>query len=220
VIEAKVQSAVQSFLQTFMQTVDGLKAENKQLTDELIAVRKELQETHGRVDQLEQYSRLDNLVITGLPSGDYAEAGSTANNTLEASTNKTTELGVLNLVNDRLGVPLTLADISTAHRLKKGRDGGQPPPVLVRFTSRKVRDSVYAARRKVKATCPSIDPHVFINEDLTRATAEVFRQARGLVKQGKLHGTWTAGGTVYAKRSSAVGTKPEKISKLSDLQKY
>jgi hypothetical protein len=46
-------------------------------------------------------------------------------------------------------------------------------PVIVRSTSRKVTDAVYAARQKLKTR----SDRVFIKEDLIKPVADLFREA-------------------------------------------
>src|SRR5271163_2620549 len=46
-----------------------------------------------------------------------------------------------------LSVPLCLSDISMAHRLPKQRTDASSAPLIVRFTNRRARNAVYAARK-------------------------------------------------------------------------
>ena len=92
------------------------------------------------------------------------------------------------MVNVQLGVKVTPTDISIAHYLRTKKDVNGPPPIIVRFTNIKVRDAVYKARFVLKNHIHQ----VFVNEDLQKTTADLFRQARGLIKEHKLHGAWTA----------------------------
>ena len=87
-----------------------------------------------------------------------------------------------NLIN-KLNVPLTASDISIAHRLAK-KSGDPGPP---RFVNRKARDAVYAARRQLRSHTAGNDRGIYINEDLTSHTAELFRNARNMVKTKHLH---------------------------------
>ena len=56
----------------------------------------------------------------------------------------------------------------------------------------------------------------FINEDLSKPTAELFNHARNLVKAKKIYKTWTSGGSVYVKLSDLPSCKP-KLVKSTDL---
>jgi hypothetical protein len=116
-----------------------------QATNECVrTLEKEVRSMNAKIAVIEAYSRQDNLIITGLPAVDYADAGSSAAVGSGVETSKSTEKAVLELVNNRLGLQLTVADISTTHRLKT--KNASPAPVMVRFTNRRARESVYAAR--------------------------------------------------------------------------
>ena len=59
---------------------------------------------------------------------------------------------MLELCNKRLDVPVNGTDISIVHKLKQPQNQRPGPcPVIVRFVNRKVRDMVYAARRKLRS---------------------------------------------------------------------
>jgi hypothetical protein len=107
------------------------------------------------------------LIIAGLPMVDYAEAASSSTTGSwfqPQSSSKATENSVLELAKNHLGVSLTSTDISIAHRLRKKSDGS-PPAVIVLFTNRNARDSMYAARHQLKSVT---DARIYINEDLTK----------------------------------------------------
>ena len=204
-----------------LQTVKKLKNENKHLSEKLKSVQHDLEDANQRIGQLEQYSRLDNLIITGLPVRSYAEASSGTNNTTEAEHSTATEETVIEFVNSRLGIPLTKADISVTHRLKPSGRNPLPPPVIVRFTNRMTRNAIYAVRRSLKENShDSTNTRVYINEDLTKSNAEVFRHARKLVKDKKIFKCWTAGGVVFVKPSAVKDSKPVRINTMLDLNKY
>ena len=106
------------------------------------------------------------------------------------------------------------SDISIAHSLqRKKKNNKGSPSIIVRFTNLKARDAVYRARKSLKGlTSP-----VFINEDLTKTTADLYRRARDLRKFEKIFATWTAGGSLYIRQHEAATSKPIKISSESDL---
>jgi hypothetical protein len=49
--------------------------------------------------------------------------------------------------------------------------------------------------------------------------ADVFRQARKMVKDHVIRSSWTAGGTVYVRKSFDPSCKPQRIVSVADLQK-
>ena len=75
-------------------------------------------------------------------------------------------------------------DISICHRLKRPNSANsnkvQHCPLLVKFTNRKARSAVLAARSQLKGS------NIDINEHLTTTAVVVFAAARKLVKSKKL----------------------------------
>ena len=60
----------------------------------------------------------------------------------------------------------------------------------------RAKDAVSRARRSLKSS----DPSIYINEpeDLTKFTADLYRNGKLLVKNKLLYAAWTAGGAVEA----------------------
>ena len=117
-----------------------------------------------KIDKLEAYNRKPNLVISGLAITSYVDAASqqSSEHGEPFSSSISAENAVLELVNTRLGVKMSSSDISIAHCLKQRQPSNRPPSIMVRFTSMKVRDQVYRARRSFKNS----HPPVYINEDV------------------------------------------------------
>src|SRR6218665_531759 len=186
------------------------------------ALEEENKIMRSHLDHLDVYSRSENLVFHGLPESSMSEAasGSTeATSQIQAPTesHSQTEEVIINLCKESLDIELTPMDISTAHRLPRGKKD-KTRPIIVRFSSRRVRDKIYYARRKLRDQSSSSP--VFINENLTKRNGEIFSEARRLLRSKKIAGTWTTGGMVYVKRTMSVGEKPMKIGSLEELKKY
>jgi len=78
-------------------------------------------------------------------------------------------------------------DISIAHHLKAGTNDSFSLP-SVRFTNRRIKNHVYAARKTLKTlkgTRGSKDA-VFISEHLTKSASDLFYEVRQLLKQRKI----------------------------------
>src|SRR6218665_1926140 len=105
---------------------------------------------------------------------------------------QSTRTEFLNVCRDRLGLNLLDSDISTAHRIRRsGKDASRP--IIVRFTSRDTRDSVFRARKALRSS--SSHQHslpIYINEHLTQSNAQIYSVAWKLAKEGKIHSTWTS----------------------------
>lgn len=195
--------------------VNTLKEENDNLSTSLANCR-------DRLDLLETYTRVDNLIIKGIPER-YAEAAATnasvgimANNSHQQQwqpdeNSDTTMSLVIDFCSNTLGTDIQLSDISIAHRMPKGKHD-KMRPVMVRFTNRRIRDTVYRARRKLRGSNA-----IYINEHLTKQNDELFLNCRQLKKQRKVHSTWTWHGISYVKCSES--SRAIKIANQADLDK-
>ena len=173
--------------------IDKLKTDNERLTQQ--------------IEDLEAYSRRNNVIIHGIPATNYADIAMSAqqDGTLDsAQTSESTTTAVLDLFNNKLGVQVEPHQISVAHRLSRGPAGSgrvaatTPPPVIVTFVARNVRDRVFNARKKLK----NLREKIFINEHLSSAANELCRTGRQLIRDKKLEAIWSYNGRVYAKKSA------------------
>jgi len=86
-------------------------------------------------------------------------------------------------------------------------------PIIVQFTSRRVRNEVHQSRKLLKGS----SSRFYISEHLTKNAADLFFDARRLQREKKIHGTWTQNGMVYVKFSSCPTARAEIIRQKSDL---
>jgi len=78
------------------------------------------------------------------------------------------------------------------HRMRAGPKD-KCRPVIVRFTNRRVRNMVYAARKELK----DLSDRVYISEHLTKAASDLFFDARRMVREKKIFAAWTQNGLVH-----------------------
>ena len=190
-------------------TINELRTDNNNVRRELVAANQ-------RIESLEAYSMRPDVIISGLPMANFAEAvvSSQPGNLNSSEHAAATEAAVLNLFNKEMNIAVAPQDISVAHRLPKRRKADpSPAQVIVRFTNIKTRDAVYRARLALKGR-----PGLYINEHLTRKTASLFKDARTLVKEKRLSSTWTTNGVLYIKKSNDPVSKPVKVLSASELQ--
>jgi hypothetical protein len=209
-ITGAMETVLNERLKPLTDAIADLKKENVKNSNQIVKLQNDLASANTRIDELESYTKRDNLLITGLPLSSFSEA--TAVNSTESS--NITEQSVLKLFNEKLSVSVLPNDLSIVHRIKKRRSTDPGLPVtIVRFTNRKARDAVYGARRLLKTA----DMPIYINEDLTKATASLYRQARQLIHSKAIHSAWTSAGTLFIKESAATNCIPRKISLPEDL---
>lgn len=199
-------------LKEVLGTVAALEKDNTMLKRDLLAA-------NVRIEQLEAHDRKSNLIITGVAPCSWSETTSQANaDNSSAEHTADTEKAVIELLENKLHIPVAPTDISIAHRLKKKPGSTAPAPIIVRFTNYKIRDATYKARFNLKNVTNSMGQKLFINEDLTKSVAKLFRQARELVKGKSLHGAWTAGGQVFVKRSNHPTCHAKKVMSETELR--
>lgn len=181
---------------------------------------KKISDLEKRVDDLEQYSRMDDLLISGLETKhqSYARALTTAEGGGEdqATPNEqgSLENQVLRFMEGQ-NMNLNAAMISACHTLPR-RDGNTKPLIVMRFVNRKVKMDLLSQGRKLRGT------NVYLNEHLTKKNADIARQARILKKQNKLQATWTRNCKVWIKLN---GASPEQakaimVREIHELDKY
>ena len=214
VITPCVQSAVSTVISQFNERLDSV--EVKCSDQELLISNLEFENSglRKRVNDLESYSRIENLVFYGLPE-QYAEAAgpsSSADNPQIAETSESSEQTVVKFCQDMLQLDITLSDVSIAHRLPRLDKKQGPRPLLVRFTNRRTRSKILAAKKRLSNTGQN---RIYINEHLSSANSKIFAESRKLYRNKVLAATWTFQGRVYVKTS--VGGPSKLIQSLQDL---
>ena len=223
---ANINRIVQAGLVSLVERVTELERGGEKAAEERQTLTEENEALRKRIDDMEAYSRCENLVIHGIPPSSFSDAvssrpadqslrgsSSTAIDQSPTESNAGTEAAVLALANSTLGLNLTREDISVAHRLPKRPLDTKPAPILVWFSNRRARNAMYQARKQLK----SLRSDVYINEHLIKSRAVVLSEARKLVKSQKLEGAWTSNGVVFIRISGLPNSRPIKADSLKDL---
>lgn len=209
ILDTKLERRLQPLLDSILE----LKEESTKKSAQITKLQGELHSVKSRLEVLEAYTKRDNLLIAGLPVETYVDAAAPTGRE-KSLQSQSVEQSVIKLFNQELGVPIKASDISIAHRLKKSNTTDNHPPVtFVRFTNRKARDAVYDARRQLRKSSAKI----YINEDLCKKTANIFHQARQLVRAKLIHSAWTSSCTVFIKESLDPNCRSQKILTSDDL---
>ena len=145
-----------------------------------------------KVDELEQYGRRQNLEIVGVPEKE------------DENTN-----AIVLEVAKMLDVDIMSSHISTSHRLPKkkasSRNNSGSSSIIVRFTSRDIRNQIYANRKKarfvdLKNFSVSDTKNIFVNENLTPTRKHLFWKTKQEVKNNSWKYIWTHNGNVFVKK--------------------
>lgn len=195
-IEAAIRAAVDVALADTYIRMDNQAKDIAQLTTENSSLRRQ-------VDELDAYSRADNIIVYGIQEA-YAEVGASVNASVNGSptrdvgeTSASSEAAFIKFCDEQLHISILPTEISVAHRMQKSTKGNGPRPMIVRFSTKKARMRVLAAKKQLRSN-PACR-NVYINEHLTKSVSLLFEKARGLVRGKKLAGAWSWNGRLYVK---------------------
>ncbi|XP_077394048.1 uncharacterized protein LOC144031131 [Festucalex cinctus] len=168
-----------------------------------------------QVDELDQKSRINDVIITGIKVRPRTHVQATARRSEEDSDrnpdNESVEQQVITKLRE-FGIIVKSKHIQECYTLPSG--GRKPPMVFMTLTNRKNKIALLKQDPKLKGK------NVFLNENLTKKNAEIARKARQLRKDGKIMATWTANCKVFIKTqgSSPEEIKTKVIRRLQELQ--
>ena len=157
-----------------------------ELRSELGKKDNKIAELEAKIDRLEQSQRQDSLKFYGL----------------KESENEDTDKLIIKTLKENLNIDLTPMDISNSHRIGKiGNDNKsnkqEDRPILVKLTRESVRDKLLNTKKELREK----ESTLYINESLTKKTADLFKKARDIKKQGYIKMTWTRNGKIYYKEN-------------------
>lgn len=171
-----------------------------------------------RIEDLEQYTKMDDLIISGLETSHRTYARATAGGSKDgedapAEELQTLEQQVIRFLHTK-NVSIQSHHISACHTLPR-KDSKTMPAIIVRLVSRKNKIELLKQAKKLKGT------GVYLNEHLTKKNAEIARQARSLRKQNKIQATWTRNCKVMIRlNGTPENAKVVMIKELKDLEQY
>ena len=181
-----------------------LQKDVKRLRREINLKDMKINSLENRVHELEQYSRREDLVISGIEikNRSYARVARTGQNDdnnegAPIEEQESVETQVINEFAKR-NVMLKSEDISACHTLGR-REPGKTNPIVIRFVSRKMKIDILRNSKKLKEPENETLPKIYVNEHLTKLNASIARKARFLRKQQKIVSTWTRNCTVFIK---------------------
>jgi TolA-binding protein len=176
--------------------LDALSKSNEELRKENLTLRQEIKNQENQIqsissanEELEQYSRVDNMLIHGVPAPQP--------NTQENLYTLIPEILNRNFEN----LNLSSEHISIAHRLPPPRPQSAtsassrqtPPPIIVKFTRRVIRNNLLANKKSLKGRSISISEH------LSPRRASLLKKASTLVLSKKIGSAWSQEGKILVK---------------------
>ena len=178
--------------------------ESKALLLENKVLKKTLQELEQKhttllqeINEKNQYDRRECLEIRGIPQPDDGSSESTDQ--------------IVKDIGKLVDVDIMDQDISVSHRLpqRKQMSCGQmprrnvgPPPIIVKFTRRNIKERLYGARRKLSESTTSDlgyfeENKIYLAEILTEINRELFRACLSVKKELKFNYIWTYNGRIF-----------------------
>ncbi|XP_054260399.1 uncharacterized protein LOC128985051 [Macrosteles quadrilineatus] len=177
-----------NLMKNIKEELASMKKENEHLRSDNAALNKEVTSLKSKVRALEQYSRKNNVEVSGIP--------------------ETPNEDVMSLVKDvgtALGVEIQEGDISVAHRVpsyKKDR----PPPLIIQFSRRVTRDTLlHEFRDRKKLNARQINPafpekSVYVNEHLAPENKLFLKDMKTKCKDIGYQYAWCRDGKFFVRK--------------------
>ena len=146
---------------------------NTSTADSMVdAINKQMRKQSFQMDQAEQNSRGDNIIIKGIAEDN----------------NEDLQQKIIDIVK-KTDVTLEPNEIKTHYRMGKGPSSGRfPRPVMVQINNRMKRTKIMIGKKKLGSG-------LFIEEDLTRLRSRMHYEIR---KSERTIKTWTVNGVIFA----------------------
>ena len=197
-LNAKLNSH-DAFINNIWKENAEVKKEHEELLKKVNEGKKKVEVAQAKVDDLEQYGRKTMLEINGFPR--FADE-----NPWKLTMNLAEKLDIL----------LTEEDIEACHRISMNEKAG----IIVEFASRKKRDELLNARRKlmnvsIKDFGYSNDGKIFVNESLTSKRKALIRDLKSKKDEYGFKYVWSKKGTIFIRRDE--NSRAIRITTIADL---
>ncbi|KAK9744498.1 hypothetical protein QE152_g7712 [Popillia japonica] len=136
-----------------------------------------LEEANMKIEQLEQYSRVNNIRVFGVSETPQEDVCKT----------------FINLCKNKLNIDIQPSEMDIIHRLR-GRENGTRP-IIVRFTSRMTKKKIFSSKSKLKGT------RIVFREDLTPYRLSLIKQLSSVVPSKSV---WTSDGKIFCKSGNTI----------------
>ena len=183
-------------IDTIASTVQKLDTKMDQITGQIEDIKKENEDLKSKVEHLsnqnkiltesvndlQQYSRKDNLIINGIPTVENEDVREQ-----------------VKLVAKALNIVLHDSDICTAHRLPSRKD--RIPAIVVRLNNRDKKSNMIKSSRQKRLNGKDLNfvpaVPIYVSDHLTTHTAAILRKANDLKRKEKIASVWVIESNVY-----------------------
>uniref|UniRef100_A0A146LRX8 Uncharacterized protein n=1 Tax=Lygus hesperus TaxID=30085 RepID=A0A146LRX8_LYGHE len=184
-------SQLEENLKLHVSRIEELEKNNEHLEKENKELKKEIIQLWQTTENVDNEIRRKNIVIRGIPED-------------EGEGQEQLEEILVDIAN-YLQEPVDKAvDVEEIFRLPS-RSTDFPRPILVKFTSRRKRDSLLVKSRSEKPKRSNIwdneeeDGPIYLSEHLTRGAAEILRKCTALKRQGNVEAVTVKKGFIHVK---------------------
>ena len=215
IMEREQRQELKSSIQFISDQYDSLKTSQQANKEKCVALKNEnicmkgiISNLLNKIDELEQYSRRNCLLVNEINEVDLSNEN-VSEETSEVSTQENTDIAVSLLFNQKLGVDVYIKDIDRTHRIgrQKQKNNNVPRPIIVKFSNYNTRQKVFQARRKLTGT------QITIVENLTNKRVAILLNTRN--KFG-VRNVWSLDGHIFAVVEGAK-TRIDSIEQIDGL---
>ena len=175
-------------LQRELNDLKNRNAQNATPAPNVVDRSADIESLRKEVNEIQQYLRINNLEIVGLP---------------EANQGESEEKLLLHALNALEGIEnvVTPEDIDISHPMKSQRTDGKRVHV-VRFISRKMKDEILAVKKlEPNKLFKFRNSDVFINEHLSPHNRSLFAKAAEKKNNLNFKFLWSKGGKIFMRKS-------------------
>lgn len=189
---------------TMQNTINSMAEKQEKLELENKSLRMKVNQLEISVDEMDQYSRIKNIQIDGVPV--------TRDEDLKE---------VVKTMGQKIEVNIKTEDIDAIHRIPS-RSNANPEPIVVQFVTRQMKENV-VKKSKEKRVCTDdlnmqcANKPVFVNEHLTRKRKNIMFEARKLKNEKNYKFLWSRNGKILIKKNETSTTI--QLNSLDDLSK-
>lgn len=182
-----------------------LRKENEELRTKNSSLTSDVRELQDRVRSLEQYTRKNNVEISGLPT--------TPNEDL---------MGLLKDVGKSIGVELDESHISASHRIPS-YNKSRTPAIIVQFQRRALKDTWISKYKEVRnLTAKQVnklfpDQRVYISDHLSPENKQFLSKLKHKCKEIGYKFAWSRDGKFFVRKNE--GEKCLKIVTNDDIER-
>ncbi|KAK4327300.1 hypothetical protein Pmani_002241 [Petrolisthes manimaculis] len=143
-------------MEPFVETMkEEIRMQSQQVNDTILCdLQKQIKQQSYQLQQMEQYSRRENVRIKGIRCTEGEDVTAT----------------VIKVAEDN-GVTLIQADISVCHRIGTSSDANRPKPIIVRLAKREKKIELMKNKKK-------LNRGIYIDEDLTKMRSKMLYEIR------------------------------------------